>query len=220
VGAFVGAFDGARITARYPRLDHAPPWLNRPMLRPDYPIETARLTLRPFRPDDLDGLFAMQSRPEVARFLYWEPRDRDQVRQALDRKIHESTLDDEGHGLTLAVACRKTGALVGDVLLQWISRQHHQGEIGYVFNPEYAGRGFATEAAEVMLRLGFADLGLHRIVGRLDARNEASAKVLTRLGMRHEAHFVQNEFVKGEWTDEAVYAILEHEWKARQAATG
>jgi RimJ/RimL family protein N-acetyltransferase len=190
------------------------------MLQPDYPIETARLTLRPFQADDLDGLFAMQSRPDVARYLYWEPRDREQVRQALDRKIHESTLDDEGHGLTLAVVWRATGALVGDVLLQWVSRQHRQGEIGYVFNPDCGGRGFATEAAEVILRLGFADLGLHRIIGRLDARNEASARVLSRLGMRREAHFVQNEFVKGEWTDEAVYAILDHEWKARQVATG
>jgi RimJ/RimL family protein N-acetyltransferase len=190
------------------------------MLRPDYPIETARLTLRPFRADDLDGFFAIRSRPDVARFVYWEPSDRERLQETLKIKISQSVLDGEGQALTLAVVWRERGVLVGEVNLQWLSREHRGGEIGYAFHPDYHGRGFATEAAEVMLRLGFADLGLHRIVGRLDARNEASAKVLTRLGMRHEALLVQNEFVKGEWTDEAGYAILDHEWKARQATTG
>jgi RimJ/RimL family protein N-acetyltransferase len=190
------------------------------MLRPDYPIRTARLTVRPFQPGDLDGLFAIQSRPEVTRYLYWETPDRKRVREVLATKIRQSKLDDEGQALTLAVVGTETGALVGEVNLRWHSREHRGGEIGFVFHPDHHGRGFATEAAEVMLRLGFADLGLHRIIGRLDARNVASAKVLSRLGMRREAHFVQNEFVKGEWTDEAVYAILDHEWKARRAATG
>ncbi len=69
-----------------------------------------------------------------------------------------------------------------------------------------------------MLRLGFEDLGLHRIAGRLDARNAASARVLERLGMRREARFLQNEIVKGEWADEMVYAMLEDEWRARHPA--
>jgi RimJ/RimL family protein N-acetyltransferase len=66
-----------------------------------------------------------------------------------------------------------------------------------------------------MLRLGFDELGLHRIVGRIDARNAASARLLDRLGMRREAHFAQNKILKGEWSDEVVYAILEDEWRAR-----
>jgi RimJ/RimL family protein N-acetyltransferase len=65
-----------------------------------------------------------------------------------------------------------------------------------------------------VLRLGFEDLGLHRIFGRIDGRNTASARVLERLGMRREAHFIQNEIVKGEWTDEVVYALTEDEWPA------
>ena len=63
-----------------------------------------------------------------------------------------------------------------------------------------------------MLRLGFEELGLHRIIGRCDGRNEASARLMAKLGMRHEAHFVRNEIVKGEWTDEVVYAMLGEEW--------
>ena len=94
------------------------------------------------------------------------------------------------------------------------SREHHQGEIGYVLHPDHQGNGYATEAAAVMLRLGFEELGLHRIVGRLDARNAASARVLERLGMRLEAHLRENEFVKGEWVSELIYAVLASEWRA------
>ncbi|GAA4602492.1 GNAT family protein [Actinoallomurus liliacearum] len=185
------------------------------MLKPDYPIITERLHLRPYTSEDFDALHDIQSRPEVARYLYWGARDRDEVRQALETKIRSSVIADENGGLQLAVVLPESGTLIGDVVLMWTSREHRQGEIGYVFHPDHGGRGYATEAAEVMLRLGFEGLGLHRLVGRLDGRNTASARVLERLGMRREAHLVQNEIVKGEWTDEVIYAMLEDEWRAR-----
>ncbi|TDB95878.1 GNAT family protein [Actinomadura sp. 7K534] len=188
------------------------------MLRPAYPIETERLALRPFCADDLEGLYAYQSLPEVARFLYWEPRNMEESRAFLKQKMMASTVEKEGDWLVLAVVRRQTGDLIGEVNLQWRSREHRQGEIGYIFNPAYHGKGFATEAAEVVLRLGFEGLGLHRVVGRLDGRNTASARVLERLGFRREAHLVQNELVKGEWTDEIIYAMLRHEWAARSAS--
>jgi RimJ/RimL family protein N-acetyltransferase len=100
-------------------------------------------------------------------------------------------------------------------MLHWHSAVHQKGEIGYVFHPDHHGQGFAFEASREMLRLGFDELKLHRIVGRCDARNTASGSLLGRLGMRHEATFVENEFVKGEWCDEAVFAMLRSEWMAR-----
>jgi RimJ/RimL family protein N-acetyltransferase len=186
------------------------------VLWPEYPIRTDRLILRPFEADDLDALSDIQSRPDVARFLYWAPRDRERVRSVLDDRIRSSTLDRAGQTVVLAVVWRETGALIGDVNLYWISELHRAGEIGFVFHPDYHGRGFATEAAEAMLRLGFEGLGLHRIIGRLDGRNRASARVLEKLGMRREAHFMENEYIKGEWTDEVVYAILDGEWRAQR----
>ena len=105
--------------------------------------------------------------------------------------------------------------------LIWRSEEHRIGEVGYLFNPAHAGRGYATEASRALLQVGFEELGLHRIIGRLDVRNAASARVLERLGMRREAHFVQNEWLKGEWTDELVYAMLDREWRAlTRAADG
>ena len=119
-----------------------------------------------------------------------------------------------GEALNLVVELAKTRAVVGDCVLFWCGEG--QAEVGYVLNPAYYGHGYATEAVGVMLRLGFEDLGLHRIAARCDARNTASARVMERAGLRREAHLVQSEFVKGEWTDELIYAILRREWQARQ----
>jgi RimJ/RimL family protein N-acetyltransferase len=185
------------------------------VLRPSYPITTDRLTLRLFVEEDLDALHAYQSLPEVTRYLYWDPRDRDATAEALRRRIATPELAKEGDVLVLAVLLRDTGELIGDVNLAWLSETHRQGEFGFVFNPAYQGRGYASEAAVQMLRLGFEEFGLHRIIGRCDGRNEASARLMAKLGMRREAHFVQNEIVKGEWTDEIVYAMLSEEWAAR-----
>jgi RimJ/RimL family protein N-acetyltransferase len=66
-----------------------------------------------------------------------------------------------------------------------------------------------------MLSIGFDRWNLHRMIGRCDARNLASAAVLRRIGMRQEALFRENEWVKGEWTDELVFAILADEWRDR-----
>jgi RimJ/RimL family protein N-acetyltransferase len=185
------------------------------MLRPAYPLETERLLLRPYTVDDLDALHAIVQRADVNRFLYSEPRDRDQARDVLARLALKTAIDDEHDDILLALVSKVSGAVIGHVNLQLTSREHRQGEVGYVLHPDHQGRGYATEATTVMLRLGFDGLDLHRMVGRLDARNTASARVLERLGMRREAHLRENEFIKGEWCDELVYAMLASEWHAR-----
>ncbi|WP_214325005.1 GNAT family N-acetyltransferase [Nonomuraea sediminis] len=184
------------------------------MLKPTYPIITQRLVLRPFTPDDLHSLHAYVSRPDVTRYLYWDPRDLDAARTDLDKKITRVALHDEGDAIDLAITLRDSGALIGNTMLVWTSKHNRQGEVGYILHPDHHGHGYAAEASREMLRLGFDGLDLHRIVGRLDARNAASARVLEKLGMRREALFVDNEFVKGEWASELDYAILRSEWDA------
>lgn len=186
------------------------------MLHPAYPIRTRRLALRPFAEDDLDALFMIQCRADVAKYLYWDARTREEVAVALRGRLSMDRIAEEGDSLLLAVTLADTGELIGDVNLHWLSREHGAGEIGYVFHPDHHGHGYAGEAAVQMLRMGFEELGLHRIVGRLDADNRASGRLLERLGMRHEARFRENEFVKGRWADEAVYAMLAEEWRELQ----
>jgi RimJ/RimL family protein N-acetyltransferase len=180
---------------------------------PDYPLETERLVLRPFCEDDLEALYAIHSDESVVRYLYWEVRTLEEVRESLERKIRASVAR-PGEPLSLAVTLREDGALIGDCTLFWSSLEHRQGEIGFVFNPAFHGQGYATESARVLLDLAFDGLGLHRVVGRLEARNRASAALLERLGMRCEAHLIENEYVKDEWQSELVYALLESEWRA------
>jgi RimJ/RimL family protein N-acetyltransferase len=183
-----------------------------PMLRPSFPLRTERLLLRPFGDDDLQALYLMQSREDVTRYLYWGPRSPDEARHMLERLMRMTAIDDDSSALRLAALLQDSGVLIGDFSLQRVSREHGQGEIGFIVHPDHHGKGYATEGASLLLRLGFEELELHRIVGRCDARNTASARLMERLGMRREAHLRENEFVKGEWCDELIYAMLASEW--------
>ncbi len=188
-----------------------------PGMQPTYPIRTGRLLLRPFIEGDLSDLYSYLSVIGVVRYLYSEPlTEISQARASLERKMAATAIRAPGDNITLAVVLPGPNRVIGEVMLFYSSESHRQGEISYVFNPAFHGHGYATEAAAAMLQLGFEGLHLHRIVAQCDARNAASERVMLRLGMVREAHFRENEFVKGEWTDELVYALLERNWRQRR----
>lgn len=179
----------------------------------DLPIVLNRVTMRAFTMDDLGRFHDMNSRADVARFLYWEARTPEESRTALVRKTAETGFGADDEALSLAVARNEDGTLLGEVILRMIDAGSRGAEFGFIFHPDHQGRGYAGEAAHGMLQLAFETLGMHRVIGRCDPRNEASARVMQRLGMRQEAHFRSNEMVKGEWCDELVFALLEEEWQ-------
>jgi RimJ/RimL family protein N-acetyltransferase len=185
------------------------------VLSPDYPIRTERLALRPYTPDDFDAALTYWSRADVTQYIPMGPFTAQTFGKRLDRLMKGTTMAGEGDGLVLAVVPDGVGHVVGDMTLHWSSAVHRTGELGFIFHPDHQGRGYATEASVPLLRMAFEELDFHRMMARLDARNGASAAVLRKLGLRQEAHLVQNEWMKGEWTDELVYAILQDEWRAR-----
>lgn len=196
------------------------------VLRVTQPLRTERLVLRTLTPDDLDDVFAYAGRDDVIRYLPWPKRNRDEVAEHLSRRLN-TTLAADGDVIVLGMELPPSPSdptahprIIGDMTLVLSSIEHRQATIGWVLNPEYESRGFATEAASRVLSLAFDDLGSHRVVAELDPRNTSSAALCTRLGMRHEAHFVHSEIFKGEWGDLAVYAILDVEWNARNAIDG
>lgn len=189
------------------------------MPSPTDPIATERLLLRPFTQDDFEAVYAIESRADVMRYLYWEPRTRDEARASLDRRVKMMAIDDESDALRLAILLKESGALIGDFSLRLRSREHRQGEIGFMLHPDHQGRGYATEAGSAVLGLGFVTYGLHRIAGSCDARNAASAHLMERLGMRLEAILRETDYVKGVWCDELVYAMLADEWRDRVATS-
>lgn len=185
-------------------------------LRPDYPIRTERLDLRPHRRDDLDDLVEFHSRPEVVRYVPWPVRDRAQTAAALEAKLAQGELTEPGHWLVLAAVLRETGTVIGEVLLKWASSTDRQGELGFAFHSDYHGRGLAAEAATAMLNLGFDGLGLHRIVAVCLVDNTDSARLLERLGMRLEGRLTHSVFFKGAWADQLVFAVLDDERRVRR----
>ena len=184
------------------------------MLELSNPIQTARLTLRPYEMGDLTALHEMFGHEDVCRYLPWEPMDLDQARAKLEQRVRQTRIETDGDPLLLAAVESETGRVVGEFMLVLTSAKDRQGEIGWSFHPDVQGRGLATEGAREILRLGFEDLGLHRIAAQSDQRNVASLRVMEHLGMRREAQFVDAELVKGEWIGEIVSAMLESEWRA------
>ena len=187
-------------------------------LRPAYPIRTERLVLRPIVASDFDALLDMQSRPELVRYLMWDVMDRDAVAVFLERRVRQTAIDGDDTAIVLAATIPPSDRVMGEFMIRLTSARHRQGEIGWSLHPDAQGHGYATEAARELLRLGFEDLGLHRIAADADPRNTGSLRIMERLGMRREADYVDAFFLKGEWVGETHYAILEDEWRALQAS--
>ncbi|HEY6961244.1 MAG TPA: GNAT family N-acetyltransferase [Gaiellaceae bacterium] len=180
-------------------------------MRPAWPLRTERLTLRPWQASDFEAFFEIHGDPDAARWLYNEPRDEASARAHFEVKKN-ATLREEDDWMSCGAFAGDD--LVVDVSFHWVSVEHRTGEIGYMTHPRHQGRGYATEASAAILGWAFDDAGFHRVIGRIEPRNVPSGRVLEKLGMRKEAHFVENEWVKGEWSSEAVYAILEREWRS------
>lgn len=177
----------------------------------EQPVRTARLLLRRFEPSDAEAIYGYRSLPEVARYVPFEPMSAELIDERLAGRWARTAIAGEGDGLTIGFERVDTGELIGDLALMLVSDEHRGGEIGWLLHPGHGGHGYATEAAQAGLGLMFA-AGVHRVVARVDARNEPSLRLCERLGMRREAVLVANEWFKGEWTDEVDYALLEGEW--------
>ena len=189
-----------------------------PAWSPERPLRTDRLVLRPFERGDAGALVDLYGRSEVVRYLCIEQLGADRVDEAITRKVGQRVLRRGGDRLSLAVTLADTATVIGDVSLRWASVEDRQGELGCVLHPDHRGRGYATEAAGALLHEGFEGLDLHRTFASCDARDEASAAVLRRLGMRQEAHLVHHQRCKGAWGEELVFAVLASEHRAGRGA--
>ena len=174
-----------------------------------WPVATERLRLRPHNADDAEWLHELYSRPDVARYLLDEPWTAEVTHDKLTERLAKTDIDGETGALALVI--EHDGVPIGDVALWLTDHEHRQGEIGWVLDPAHGGQGFASEAVRAVLALGFDHYRLHRITAVMDARNSASAALARRVGLRLEAHHVQDWFSKVEWTDTLIFARLASE---------
>jgi RimJ/RimL family protein N-acetyltransferase len=181
-------------------------------------IETERLRLRRLGPSDGPVVFAYRSLPEVARLQFWEPRTEEEVNASL-RELLSFEPDTPGTWLQLGITLRGTGLLIGDCGIRFPADDTRQVEVGISLSPLHQGKGYATEALEAVFDYCFGPLGKHRVFASADPRNDASIALMTRVGMRKEAHFRESLWFKGAWADDLIYAILDWEWTSRDRGT-
>ncbi|OJD69950.1 GNAT family N-acetyltransferase [Bacillus sp. NH11B] len=172
-------------------------------------ITTERLTIRPFKGTDLQDVFAIYNNGDTCKYLLHNKWTLEDMQKRFDKKLANNVLTKESL-LSLAVIYKTN--VVGDLSV-WYTDMKDTVEIGYSFSNEVAGRGLATEAVSSLVFKLFNELNVHRIQANLDARNTASQKLCERIGMRKEAHFIQDFWSKNEWTDSLVYGMLSSDLK-------
>ena len=182
-----------------------------------WPRSTARLSFRPATPTDAEPTWRYRRLPEVNRWLTSAPPTLEAYAERF--RIPEN--------LAKTLVLEKDGEVVGDLYLAvqdaWaqteVAEQAKgvQAEIGWALAPEHTGHGFATEAVTELVRLCFEDLGLRRLVAYCFADNEASWRLMKRIGMRREAHVVGESLHRsGAWLDGLGYGLLAQEWRHRR----
>lgn len=176
-------------------------------------LETARLRMRDFVAEDWPAVQAYQSDPLYLRYNHWTERTEADVRNFVEMFIDHQ----RAHPRTkfqLALVLKAEGRLVGNCDIRIENVEQREASIGYELDSRYWGQGLATEAAQRIVRFGFEPLKLHRIWAQCVAVNVGSAHVLHKIGMKQEGGLREKEWIKGEWHDHLLFAILDHEWRA------
>jgi RimJ/RimL family protein N-acetyltransferase len=179
-------------------------------------LESERLILRRFADSDLAPFLAYRNDPEVARYQAWDSCTEHEA-SAMIEELKSLQPGTPGEWFQFAIELKETSTLIGDCALK-VEQDGRQAEIGFTLSCEHQGKGYALEAVSRLLDYAFSDLGLHRVVAITDRENEPACTLLERLGMRREGCFVQNAWLKGRWTSEYLYAMLEDEWLQKPRA--
>lgn len=174
-----------------------------------------RLLYRRLEPDDLPALVAYRSHPEFLRFYEAEAFDEASGRAFLQRfRDWEAESPQRRHAY--AVVETADAPVIGVCSIRRENASDPWAEIGFELAVDRWGRGYGVEMAEALLAFGFGDLGLHRIQAHCVADNEASARLLRRIGMREEGRLREKHRFKGRFWDELWFGILRPEWEARR----
>lgn len=177
-------------------------------------LHTDRLTLRRLGAADVDDMFDYAKRRDVTEHLRWYPHQSKKYTSDYLRYI--SARYKLGDFYDWAVVEKESGKMIGTCGFTSFDLPHDSAEIGYVLNPEFHGKGYATEAATRVLEFGFSELSLHRIEARFMKENTASLRVMEKLGMTLEGYRRDGMLIKEKYRTIGVCSILCHEWRERK----
>lgn len=177
-------------------------------------IETPRLLLRRMLKTDYLDMFAYARDCEVTKYLLWDPHPTPQYTLRYLSFIQQKYRSGEFYDW--AVIWRETNTMIGTCGFTSFQYAHNCGEVGYVLNREYWGRGIAPEAVSAVLQIGFAELELHRIEAKFMKGNERSLRVMEKCGMAFEGYSRDSMWVKGEYKTIGRAALLSHEFQTKK----
>jgi RimJ/RimL family protein N-acetyltransferase len=174
-------------------------------------LETGRLILRDFEPEDFEAFFATPQGGAYQQFYPEEVTTRD-FWQTIFERILETVKAEDRLVYQLAV-CLPSGELIGTRGVRIEDRENRQASFGCAIAREYWGNGYAFEAADRLIDFGFSPLPVHRIYAETISENKSARCLAERLGMRLESEFLHQRFFRGRWWNTVIYAILREEWR-------
>lgn len=175
-------------------------------------LHTKRLQLRPVEAKDLDDYFEFYQLEDVCQYLPNKPWTAENKTENFESTLSNINLENNSKLLLSVIYQEKAIGVIFIMPDEMIDTF----EIGYVFNPTFSRQGFAFEAVSATFDYLFQIVKAHRIFANLDTRNIASMKLCEKLGMRREAHYIEDYWLKGEWTDSYIYGILNREWQKKK----
>lgn len=174
-------------------------------------LKSKRILLRPLQDSDKEAFFAYRSDSKANKYQGWIPKTKADVNDFFEKLA--STPNQADSWFQWAIVEQKNNKLIGDIGTRFWGSTNQQVELGFTLDKIYQRKGYATEALLLLIHHLFADLKEHRISASAHPANEASIRLLEKLGFRKEAHFVEGFYQHGEWVDDVVYALLAREWE-------
>jgi RimJ/RimL family protein N-acetyltransferase len=174
-----------------------------------------RIKLRLIENDDKNYIYSYRSDPAIYRYQAWKPTSVEDVGKFITNSIvREPNIPDSW--LQLAICEKSTNEFIGDCGIHFLkNNEPNQVEIGITIKRICHEKGYATETLTLIFDYIFLTLKKHRIIASVDPGNQASIKLMEKMKMRKEAHFIKNKIIDGKWVDDVIYAILEDEWQKK-----
>jgi ribosomal-protein-alanine N-acetyltransferase len=176
-------------------------------------IDGKRIYLRDHQASDLDVFHAWLSDPVVAQYLTWRTSTPDESLILLAEALRENNSHPRAKDY-FAIVMKANDQIIGEAGFTVESRAENGGvaDLGYFLLKEYWGKGYATEATELMIGYCFTVLGLHKVTASCDAENRSSENVMKKCGLEREAYQKKQYLLEGKWRDRLEYGLLREDW--------
>lgn len=169
-------------------------------------IESERLVLRNYTPDDFARVHLYGSLPDFSKYDVWGPNKEEDTEKFISDAIKKSEINPQ-YEFEFAVCLKEENLLIGGCGIRRETQYSQVGNLGYAINPEFQSKGYASEAAKRIVQFGFEELKLSVIYATCDVRNSASYTVMEKIGMKRVGLIKKHLKIRGHVRDSYRYEI-------------